>query len=148
MMLKITKIDILQGDFSKTFDIYQKSMKGFSEDYIGNDMTKKESIKVDSKLYKETYSITPKSCEILIDDEKLESFLEDIYEIFNIHRPEDFYGHSLSISNIIRIWYIEIKNNTLSFEQEHDVQSACYMVDVTGFRLAELSEPLENKCSD
>jgi len=27
--------------------------------------------------------------------------LEDIFEIFNIHRPEDFYGHSLSSSDVV-----------------------------------------------
>lgn len=27
--------------------------------------------------------------------------LEDIFERFNIHRPEDFRGHSLSVSDIV-----------------------------------------------
>ena len=26
--------------------------------------------------------------------------LDDIYEIFNMHRPEDFHGHSLSVSDV------------------------------------------------
>ena len=27
--------------------------------------------------------------------------LEELYEIFNIHRPEDFMGHSMSVSDLI-----------------------------------------------
>lgn len=27
--------------------------------------------------------------------------LEGIYETFNLHRPEDFKGHSLSVSDIV-----------------------------------------------
>lgn len=29
--------------------------------------------------------------------------LEDIFEIFNLHHPEDFNGHSLSVSDIVQI---------------------------------------------
>lgn len=37
------------------------------------------------------------------DDLGIESVLEDIYETFNIARPEDFHGHSLSVSDIIQL---------------------------------------------
>ena len=35
--------------------------------------------------------------------------LDDIYEMFNIHHPEDFRGHSLSVSDII------VKNNEMFY---------------------------------
>ena len=33
----------------------------------------------------------------------IDSVLETIYNIFNVSRPEDFKGHSLSISDIIEV---------------------------------------------
>ena len=36
--------------------------------------------------------------------------LDQIYEVFNLHRPEDFQGHSLSVSDVIyngRYWYVD-----------------------------------------
>ena len=33
----------------------------------------------------------------------IDNILETIYNIFNVSRPEDFKGHSLSISDIIEV---------------------------------------------
>lgn len=33
----------------------------------------------------------------------LNTWLESIFEMFNIKRPEDFTGHSMSVSDIVRI---------------------------------------------
>lgn len=49
-----------------------------------------------------------------------DSSLDEIYERFNINRPEDFRGHSLSVSDVIE-----------KFDGE---QSAAYYVDSCGFR--------------
>ena len=49
--------------------------------------------KVEKKNYDIVYEFElESSCELRLDD---------IYEIFNIHRPEDFHGHSLSVSDVI-----------------------------------------------
>lgn len=46
--------------------------------------------------------------------------LNELYETFNIRRPEDFRGHSLSVSDIIAL-------------KQHGVIS-CYYVDTVGFK--------------
>ena len=46
--------------------------------------------------------------------------LNELYETFNIRRPEDFRGHSLSVSDIIALK----QNNVIS----------CYYVDTVGFK--------------
>lgn len=45
--------------------------------------------------------------------------LEQIYEKFNVDRPEDFHGHSLSVSDVVMLW----QNGTVS----------AYYVDSVGF---------------
>lgn len=37
------------------------------------------------------------------DGETLEHFLDCIFTVFNIHRPENFSGHSMSVSDIIKL---------------------------------------------
>ena len=36
---------------------------------------------------------------------------DDLYEMFNLHRPEDFKGHSLSVSDVVEMpdgfWYCD-----------------------------------------
>ena len=49
--------------------------------------------------------------------------LDDIFEKFNLDRPEDFRGHSLSVSDVVAI--------------EEDGIWACYYVDSFGFRMVE-----------
>ena len=39
----------------------------------------------------------------LDDPERLSSYLKDIFCIFNVDHPEDFTGHSLSVSDIVAV---------------------------------------------
>ena len=48
------------------------------------------------------------------------ALLEDIYVKFNVARPEDFYGHSLSVSDIVAV--------------KEAGQISCHYVDSIGFR--------------
>lgn len=50
----------------------------------------------------------------------LNHFLDSVFERFNIQRPEDFKGHSLSVSDIIAI--------------RHDGVVSCHYVDSIGFQ--------------
>ena len=56
------------------------------------------------------------------------ALLEDIYVKFNVARPEDFYGHSLSVSDIVAV--------------KEAGQISCHYVDSIGFReLPEFLQP-------
>ena len=41
-----------------------------------------------------------------------ETVLEHIYSVFNIHKPRDFKGHSLSVSDVVVLdgvaWYVDV----------------------------------------
>jgi len=56
----------------------------------------------------------------LVPYQNLSAMLEDIYVKFNVDRPEDFYGHSLSVSDIVAL------------QQKGEVN--CYYVDSVGFK--------------
>lgn len=57
------------------------------------------------------------SGEILLENSDDISVLNKLFEIFNINRPEDFKGHSLSVSDVIELesgyYYI----NEISFKK-------------------------------
>ena len=53
------------------------------------------------KLYKVVYEIEDYQSKTMDTSDK--SICNDIFTDFNIHRPEDFRGHSLSVSDIIQI---------------------------------------------
>ena len=36
-------------------------------------------------------------------NESLEHFLDSVFTIFNIHRPENFNGHSMSVSDLVKL---------------------------------------------
>ena len=59
---------------------------------------------VDINEYIKTYEGT-------IEGDNNISMLEELFEIFNIRHPEDFHGHSLSVSDIVIlddiIWYCD-----------------------------------------
>jgi len=59
---------------------------------------------VDINEYTKTYEGTIEGNDII-------SMLEELFEIFNIRHPEDFHGHSLSVSDIVIlddiIWYCD-----------------------------------------
>lgn len=54
--------------------------------------------------------------------DKIFNTLDDIFTKFNIDRPEDFQGHSLSVSDLIQ------------------VEDALYYVDCVGFQQVEVKE--------
>ena len=56
------------------------------------------------------------------------SLLESLYEKFNLYLPEDFKGHSLSVSDIVAL--------------KQDNKVSCYYVDLLGFKeLPEFLKP-------
>ena len=62
----------------------------------------------------------------------IEDYLEHLYMVFNIERPDDFQGHSLSVSDIVAIR----KNGTVRF----------WFCDSIGFKeVPEFLEPAEEK---
>ena len=56
----------------------------------------------------------------LPDYQNKNALLEDIYVKFNVARPEDFYGHSLSVSDIVAV--------------KEAGQISCHYVDSIGFK--------------
>ena len=52
--------------------------------------------KFDINDYKKTYEGTIEGLDALY-------VLEDLFEIFNIRHPEDFRGHSLSVSDVVKL---------------------------------------------
>ena len=43
--------------------------------------------------------------------ENYNNLLEEIFKIFNLHHPEDFHGHSLSVSDVVQIINSDKKDN-------------------------------------
>ena len=87
---ELQRRDALEGD---SFTIYQ--LKGGEEtrEYAFESLSflKKMGLSVESKNYSEVYTASLKQG----------TDLEDIFYEFNMHRPEDFTGHSLSVSDIV-----------------------------------------------
>lgn len=66
------------------------------------DKFKKKDIQFDFSIYDEIWSgEEPDGC----DD------LEGIFEVFNLYHPQDFEGHSLSVSDIVQIVGSDEKSN-------------------------------------
>lgn len=55
-----------------------------------------------------------------VSQERIPMLLESLYEIYNINRPEDFTGHSMSVSDVIAL---KIQGHI-----------SCYYVDFIGFK--------------
>jgi len=97
-MDKIIRIDILQGNWHKTVHKYIEAL-GYRS---GKDDL--YSCTFDQSDYETVYSIIPKGfCFVPYNDTGIDGLLEDMYVMFNIKQPEDFTGHSLSISDIIKV---------------------------------------------
>lgn len=73
-----------------------------------------------SRLERRGFNPTVDDYSLLYTDELDNQTLEDLYMKFNIDRPRDFIGHSLSISDVI----VTIRNGTRS----------AYFVDSVGFK--------------
>ena len=103
-----------------TFNIYQ--LKGGDalhyHHFTGLDQLKKEGLKVEFENYEKVYS----------GPWTRGDKLEGIYERFNIDRPEDFTGHSLSVSDVVVL--------------HRGGKDTSYYVDSTGFtELAQFIRP-------
>lgn len=94
------------------YGIYQIRKGSLGEEYIfwGTDYIKKYGLEVSGKDYSLVYSDTAEPGETL----------DSLYEKFNLFRPEDFTGHSLSVSDVI-VW-----NN--------GKETKAYYVDSYGFK--------------
>ena len=79
--------------------------------FMSYDYAKEHNFSLDD--YKEVYSNSIDS-----HNDPLEETLEGIFVLFNIDRPQDFKGHSMSVSDIIkledgRLFYV----NSVGFEE-------------------------------
>ena len=114
-MDKIIRIDILHGNWNKTVHKYIEAL-GYRS---GKDDLCSRTF--DQSDYETVYSIIPKGfCFIPYNDTGIDGLLEDMYVMFNIKQPEDFTGHSLSISDIIKV-------------TSDDFKTRYYMVLIQGF---------------
>ncbi|MDE6852848.1 MAG: ssDNA-binding domain-containing protein [Lachnospiraceae bacterium] len=77
------------------YGIYQIAKGSPGDKYLfwGTDFVKKHSLEISGKDYNFIYSGTAEPGETL----------DFLYEKFNLYRPEDFTGHSLSVSDVI-VW--------------------------------------------
>lgn len=99
-----------------TFEIYQ--MKG-GDEYHGVRFSSTEDLKRFCSLDVDDINISMYD-HMYKDEYKDGMILDDIYSRFNIHRPDDFKGHSLSVSDVIVINPVRGK-------------SKAYYVDSVGF---------------
>ena len=90
----------------KTVEIYQLNSEKCDQldyplEFMPARYLRSKNIKFDFSLYDKVYTD-------YIDDL---TNLEDIFEKFNINRPDDFYGHSLSVSDVIvmnnKMFYVD-----------------------------------------
>lgn len=93
LVLEPSKEDILLHGSEKQFGIYQITKRDPEHDYrfMGLDFVKKHGMTVDRADYDLIYAAP------LTDKDTLEG----IFERFNIQRPADFTGHSLSVSDVV-----------------------------------------------
>jgi len=89
-----------------SYDIYQlkNEEKNRYIQFMGTDYLKKKGIAVQSENYDLVYHAP------LGDKETLDS----IYEKFNLRHPEDFRGHSLSVSDVV-VFHKEGKRYCLTY---------------------------------
>ena len=96
----------------REYQIYQLRSTNENADisFMNYDYLLKQNRQVDFSNYRHVYQ----------GEMKPDMNLESIYTMFNIDKPEDFYGHSLSVSDIVVI-------------RENGAEKA-YYVDSIGFR--------------
>ena len=94
-----------------TYELFQIKEGGNGQAYqfMGMDFVKKNKLVVDKADYESVYRGEIKEGETL----------DTLYEKFNLYHPDDFTGHSMSVSDVIVI------------EKEHD--KTAYYVDSFGF---------------
>ncbi len=80
-----------ERSIGETFEIYQLKNRDCGYTFMGTEFVKKMGLVIDRADYEKVYE------DQMQDDDDLES----IYERFNIDRPKDFTGHSLSVSDVV-----------------------------------------------
>lgn len=96
----------------REYQIYQLRSTNENDDirFMNYDYLLKQKRQVDFSNYRHVYQ----------GEMKPDMNLESIYTMFNIHKPDDFYGHSLSVSDIVVV-------------RENGTEKA-YYVDSIGFK--------------
>ena len=94
------------------FEIYQIDPEGMGVDqiFMGKEYLDAHGLEPDPEYYKKVYQ----------GELSKGMDLEKIYENFNLHHPEDFTGHSLSVSDVVVI--------------KRDGKEKAYFVDIFGFQ--------------
>lgn len=85
----------------KSFKIYQiddNAKNARCIKFMGLDFVEEMGVKLTKDMYKEVWSD-----EIESDTSNNEKLLDKIFEWFNLYHPENFRGHSLSVSDIIEM---------------------------------------------
>jgi len=95
-------------DYYEIYQIKQDAEEARDLMFVPYDQLKEKGMNVDSDNYDLVYSSQ-------LNNETL----DDIFDTFNIRRPEDFHGHSLSVSDVIVV---------------HKDKTKAYYVDSFGFR--------------
>lgn len=85
----MVKISILQINHNDENRFYS---------FAGLDMLMRHNMNVELNRYNVVY-VTERDVEI----SNVYSYLDDLFEEFNIHHPKDFRGHSLSVSDLVKI---------------------------------------------
>lgn len=97
MCVKPSMLDGLKNGFA-ILQVKRGCQKMFlSLEALGNEVP-------DIRNYDVVYKADHGENEMDLDDpERLSSYLEDIFFIFKVNHPEDFNGHSLSVSDIVAV---------------------------------------------
>ena len=122
---KYSAIAYLRGNVPREefcFEIYQLKDNDDLRDYhfSSYENLRTNRLKVEGKNYNKMYS-----------GKNTQNSLEGMFEEFNINRPSDFYGHSLSVSDVIVL-------------RSGNAASAFYVDDI-GFRPLQGFEPVAEK---
>ncbi len=119
------KLKLEYGD-TPTYSIYQLKEGADEGMFLSYRSAKKQGLKIDTGNYELTY----------IGENDSNYSPDELYEIFNLRRPLDFCGHSLSVSDVITY-----KNEDGSTEA-YFVDS-CGFVELTDFFVAAQKKPAE-----
>lgn len=69
--------------------------------FLSSEMMKKKGLKADYSRYQIKYAGEIPAEYRIENDNYLNAFLEYLFEQFNINRPLDFNGHSMSVSDVV-----------------------------------------------
>lgn len=112
LLERLTDSQVKTAESERTVTIYQlnDTPEAAQMRFMNHDYTQKKGLSVDISKYSKVYSCPMQSG----------ASLDDVYKRFNLDRPADFKGHSLSVSDVISIR----ENN----------KSTAYFVDSVGFK--------------